>query len=279
MVSFLVTVLMFSAVLQSVTTERVNADVPTSWVGQRILMLHGYGAVHHADADRATTVVGINIVMPVAKVEGHRVWVRSTGEDDSGWLDSRDAILLSDATAYLSSLIDRNPEDWDAYLRRAEANHALNQRDAATADYTRAIALHSSEAFLYLRRGRHYTTLQDCQAALRDFEAALPLVPTSEHQDYNLAAELYSLESGVYAGCADRAFRDPQKAIAAARRAVELDSSRPTLLTILAFAYASAGDFGNAIASQKQALNSSRFPPGYRKDGQRQLEEYERQLR
>jgi tetratricopeptide (TPR) repeat protein len=234
--------------------------------------------VHLGDSDRPRTAVGINIVAPVVRVEGNRVWVSSTGKDDSGWLDVRDALLLSDAIPYFNSLIERNPDDWDAYLRRAEANHALNQREAATLDYTKAIELHPTEAFLYLRRGRHYYTRRLCDGALRDFETAIRLVLTSVPQGYNLTAELYSLQSGVYAGCPDSAYRDAQRAIATARRAVDLDPSRPTLLSILAAAHASAGDFANAVAAQKQALASARFPPGYRQEGQRQLEQYERAL-
>jgi tetratricopeptide (TPR) repeat protein len=98
-------------------------------------------------------------------------------------------------------LSERNPNDWDAYLRRAEANHALNQREAAALDYTKAIALHPSEAFLYLRRGRHYNARRLCDAALRDFDSAIPMISTSFRQGYDLTAELYSLQSGVYAGC------------------------------------------------------------------------------
>lgn len=241
-------------------------------------MLHGYGQVHHTDSDRTRTAVGINIVTPVVRVEGNRIWVSSTGGDDSGWLDVRDALLLSDAIVYFTAKIAQNPNDWDSYLRRGEANHALNQRVAATLDYTRAIALNPTEAFLYLRRGRHYSTLRDCDGALRDFETAIKLVPTSSPQDYNLIAELYSLESGIFAGCADRTYRDSKRAIATAQRAVDLDPSRPTLLSILAFAYASAGDFANAVTAQKRALASTKFPPGYRNDGQHQLEEYQRVL-
>src|SRR5205814_3784441 len=70
--------------------------------------------------------------------------------------------------------------DLDAYLRRAEAEHALNQREAATQDYGAAIRLHPLEAFLYLRRGRHYTTLHACDKALSDFDKATSLAPTSE---------------------------------------------------------------------------------------------------
>jgi tetratricopeptide (TPR) repeat protein len=242
------------------------------------MMLHGYGQVHRTDSDRARTVVGINIVTPVVRVDGNRIWVSSTGGDDSGWLDVHDALLLSEAIAYFTAKIESNPNDWDAYLRRGEANHALNQRAAATLDYTKAIALHPSEAFLYLRRGRHHSTLRDCTDALRDFETAITLVPTSSPQDYDLTAELYSLESGIYAGCPDRTYRDSQRAIATAQRAVDLDPSRPALLTILASAYASAGDFANAVTAQKRALASVQFPPGYRSEGQRQLEEYQRAL-
>jgi hypothetical protein len=109
-------------------------------------------------------------------------------------------------------------------------------------------------------------------------ETAIPLVAASAAQGYDLTAELYSLQSGVYAGCPDSAYRDAQRAIATARRAVELDPSRPTLLSILAAAHASAGDFANAVAVQRQALASTRFPSAYRQDGERQLEQYERAL-
>jgi hypothetical protein len=277
-VKLLLASLLLSGALQTAPTDQAIRAPASTWVGQRIVMLRGYGEVHHADGDRARTTVGINIVTSVVRIEGNRVWVSSTGGDESGWLDGRDVLLLSDAIPYFSTLVERNPNDWDAYLRRAEANHAVNQREAATLDYTKAIALHPTEAFLYLRRGRHYNARRLCDAALRDFERAIPLVPTSVPQDYNVTAELYSLQSGVYAGCPDSAYRDPQRAIATAQRAVDLDPSRPTLLSILAAAHASAGDFAKAVAAQKQALASARFPSGYRQDGQRQLEQYERAL-
>jgi hypothetical protein len=66
-------------------------------------------------------------------------------------------------------LSERNPNDWDAYLRRAEANQALNQREAAALDYTKAIALHPSEAFLYLRRGRHLQRAQALRCGVARF--------------------------------------------------------------------------------------------------------------
>src|SRR5438874_13758787 len=106
--------LLISGSLQSTPTDPTTGAPASTWVGQRIIMLRGYGEVHHADTDRARTAVGINIVTPVVRIESNRVWVSSTGEDDSGWLDGRDALLLSDAIPYLNTVIERNPNDWDA---------------------------------------------------------------------------------------------------------------------------------------------------------------------
>ncbi len=255
-------------------TQIVSPQPDQTWVGQRIMMVRGFAEVHHAENDRARTVVGINIVTPVVRVDGNRVWVSSTGGDDVGWVNVKDVLLLSNAILYFNSVIEKNPRDWDPYLRRAEAEHALNQREAATTDYTKAIELHPTEAFLYLRRGRHYHTIKDCKNELQDYEEALRLVPTSARQGYNLRAELYSLESGVYSGCASVEYRNPTYAIATARHAISLDHSRPTLRTILAVAYASAEDLADAIKEQARALASPKFPPGYREEADRQLHRY-----
>src|SRR5262245_26757891 len=113
-----------------------------TWVGQRIVMLRGWGAVHVGGETRAKTAVGINIVSPVSRVEGSRLWIASTGGDMTGWIDARDVVLLSDALPLFTAAIARDSHDWDAYLRRAEAKHALNDREGATRDYTKAIELH-----------------------------------------------------------------------------------------------------------------------------------------
>jgi tetratricopeptide (TPR) repeat protein len=267
-----------SALLKEQDTGPARGAPDRSWVGQRIVMLHGWGAIHVGNETRARTAVGINLVSAVTRVEGPRVWVASTGADATGWIGARDALLLSDGISFFTAAIARDSNDWDAYLRRAEVEHALNDRESATRDYTKAIELHPAESFLYLRRARHYGTLKACKPELRDLEQAITLVPRSARQDYNLTAELYSLESGVYATCPDPTLRDPKQAVATARRAVALDRSRPTLLTILANAYASTGDFARAVNYQQQALRSKQFPSGYRSDAEGQLHTYEQRL-
>src|SRR6267378_3347075 len=180
-------------------SQTARASVDSGWVGQRIVMVKGMGEVHSPlDSTHVSSAVGINLVTPVVRVEGRRLWVVATSGGDSGWVDSAAARRLPEAISYFTAMIERDPRNWDAYLRRGEAEHALNERQAATIDYSKAIDLHPSEAFLYLRRGRHYNTLRACAEAVNDFEKAISLAPTSAPQGYNLAAELYSLVSGVY---------------------------------------------------------------------------------
>ena len=91
-------------------------------------------------------------------------------------------------------------------------------------------------------------------------------------------AEVYNLTAGVYADCPDPAFRDPEKAIALIKQAIALDTEHPTYLTVLALAYFRSGKVEKAVDTQRQALESARFPPGYRDEATNQLHEYERAL-
>jgi tetratricopeptide (TPR) repeat protein len=75
---------------------------------------------------------------------------------------------------------------------RAESDHALNQRDAAIIDYTRALELHPDEAFLF--RGREYRIMKACPQAAADFEQATTLRPQW--------AEAHNQAAGIYSDCA-----------------------------------------------------------------------------
>jgi tetratricopeptide (TPR) repeat protein len=215
--------------------------------------------------------LGVNIVAIVQRIDGDRIWIQANGAGDKpvGWVNKTNAILLDDAIPYFTSLIERNPKDWDAVLRRAESEHALNRRDAAIVDYTRAIELHPDEAFLFLRRGREFRILKACPQAVADFEQATRLRPRW--------AEAYSQAAGIYSDCPDPTFRDPEKAIALIERAIALDKN-PTYLTVLALAYFRSGRLEKAAATQKQAVDSPGFPPGYREEAVRQLHEFEAAL-
>ena len=248
-----------------------------TWAGRRIVTLQGFGD-YFVSGDRGQSVLirpeglGVNIVAAVQRLEGDRIWIKANGAGDVavGWVNRKDAILLDDAISYFTSLIEHNPKEWDAYLRRAESEHALNQRQAAIADYTRAIELHPDEPFLFLRRGRSFRTMKACPQAAADFEQAAKLKP--------MWAELYNQAAGVYVDCPDPAYRNPEKAVALIEHAIALDVEHPTYLTVLALAYFRSGKLEKAVATQTQALESPKFPPGYREEATAQLREYERAL-
>jgi tetratricopeptide (TPR) repeat protein len=246
-------------------------------VGQgRIVMLKGFGDYFTNAPNGKPQLVnpralGVNIVAIVDHVDGDRVWIKANGAGDApvGWVAQRDIIPLENSISFFTSLISRNPKDWDSYLRRAEAEHAMNQREAALADYTRAVELHPNEPFLFVRRGRHSVTMKACAEAAADFQNATKLRPQW--------SEPYNLLAGVYADCPDPGYRDQQKAIDAIQRAIELDSGRhPLYLTVLALAYFRSGQLEDAVASQKKALASPGFPPGYRDGAVKQLDEYQK---
>jgi hypothetical protein len=54
-------------------------------------------------------------------------------------LAGKDVIALEDAIPYFTAQINISQDDWDAYLRRAEPEHAQRQREVAIADYTATI--------------------------------------------------------------------------------------------------------------------------------------------
>jgi hypothetical protein len=263
----------YCAAAQSGASLRHEPD--QTWTGRRIVTLEGFGD-YFVSGDRGQPQLvkpeglGVNIVAVVERVEGDRVWIKANGAGDTpvGWMNKKNMILLEDAIPYFTSLIEHKPDDWDAYLRRAESEHAQNQREAAIADYTSAIKLHSDEPFLYLRRGRHFRTMKACVQAASDFEQVIHLRPQW--------AEAYNLEAGVYTDCPDPQYRDPVKAIALIEHAIALDVEHPTYLTVLALSYFRSGQPEKAIVTQRQALESPRFPPGYREEATNQLREYER---
>lgn len=262
--------------LQCVHAQSSEGERHSMQSGNRIVMLKGFGDYYVQTADGTTKLVkpdgiGVNIVAVVQRVQGDRIWIEANGNGDApvGWITTNNALSLEDAIPYFTSKIQHDPKDWDSFLRRAEAKHALNQRDAAIDDYSRAIQLQGHEPFLFLRRGREFQILKDCVHAAADFEQAARLRPEW--------AEAYNMAAGVYANCPDPSYRDPSKAIVLIKHALTL-SPNPTYLTVLALAYFRSGNLEEAINVQRQAIAAPAFPPGYRDEALQQLRSYEAAL-
>jgi tetratricopeptide (TPR) repeat protein len=258
------------------TSLSLGGEPNASWNGRRIVMLRGFGDYYVQATDGTTKLVksdglGVNIVAVVQGVEGDRIWIEANGNGDApvGWIDKSGALLLENAIPYFTSKIEHHPNDWDSFLRRAGAERALNQRNAAIADYTRAIQLQERQPLLFLRRGREFRILGDCAHAAADFEEATRLRPEW--------AEAYNMAAGVYADCPDPSLRNPARAIVLIKHALAL-SPNPTYLTVLALAYFRSGDLEKAVIAQRQAVESPAFHPGYHDEAVQQLHSYEATL-
>src|SRR6476469_981920 len=81
------------------------------------------------------------------------------------------------AIAALTSAIQINPKNADAYTNQGLARAGIGDRHGAIADYTSAIQLNPSLALAYYKRGFVLSQLQDYQGAIEDLSRAIQLNP------------------------------------------------------------------------------------------------------
>ncbi len=152
-----------------------------------------------------------------------------------------------DAIVDYTAAIRELPDEPLAYAGRAHAHHESGNLREAIDDYNRALTLDGGCEKALIGRATVKADRQQFAEAANDFRQALKIV--------NPTATTYHAVSRFLANCPDKAFRDPPKAIEAARRALGMSGANdPHSLDVLAAAYASAGEFDQAAAHQEQAI-------------------------
>ena len=139
------------------------------------------------------------------------------------------------------------PNDADAYHHRAHALYNLKQFEQAVADLTRAIHLRPGDAHLHAIRGAAYLELKQHESAIADLEAAIALKP--DQPDFRVSLALCFRARAWVLANASEPERDLNRAVALARRAVDLTPVDPGALTILSFVLYRAGQYAEAIAN------------------------------
>jgi tetratricopeptide (TPR) repeat protein len=126
-----------------------------------------------------------------------------TQQGVTAWLKKSDAVLVEDAVGFFSERIQQNPNDVDAYSRRAWSWRLKGEHDAAIKDFTEALRLQPNAA-TYSNRAAVYHLKKDYDKALEDYAQALRLAPQmigaynnrgnlwSAKKDYDKAIEDYS---------------------------------------------------------------------------------------
>ena len=167
---------------------------------------------------------------------------RSRGEHDLAIEDYDTVIELTNA------VIEMNPNDIEAYIRRGIAYHHKGEYNLAVANFTKAIELDSSIPQLYLARGAAYHQKNEYGYAIEDVTKALELNP-DDAEAYQHRALAYQ-RKGDY----DRSKDDYDRAIADFTKAIELESNNTNAYCGRGHAYQSKGDYDRAIADFTKAI-------------------------
>lgn len=89
-----------------------------------------------------------------------------------------------EAVKLYSQVIDVEPDNMNAYLRRGFCSSVLKDYDGAISDYSKVIEKHSDHPFAYLSRGSAYNKKEDFKTALIDFDKVLNIDPNNQ-EAYN----------------------------------------------------------------------------------------------
>jgi serine/threonine-protein kinase len=154
------------------------------------------------------------------------------------------------ALADFNAVIRLAPDATEAYIYRGGIYADREQYGPALADFNEALRLDPRSADAYVGRGRALRDRKDYDEAMADFRKATRLEPDSP--------EGYNELAWVWATCPRADLRNGSVALEYATTACRLsDWADPLCLDSFAAAYATLGDFDQAVRWQRKALEAS----------------------
>jgi len=152
---------------------------------------------------------------------------------------------LRKSLADYDKALDLNPKDVHLWVERGKVYMRLREYDKALSDMNEAVRLDGATPLAQGNRGGVRRAMGQWSEAIGDFKAALATKPDDVSTMNNLA--------WTYAVCPDPALLDGPEAVRLAELAVVTKRSAVYLDT-LAAAYARAGRFKEAVATQDEAV-------------------------
>jgi tetratricopeptide (TPR) repeat protein len=196
-------------------------------------------------------------------------------------IDSRFAYALSNrgalwtarkeydkALADIGAAIAADPRSALAFLHRGNVRRAKKEYALALDDYDHAIWLDPRFSSAFAERGNTRRELKEWEKAHRDYDAALKIEPKS------LTA--LTGKAWLLATCPDDKQRDGKKAVELALQAITAGRDRNGMsYAALAAAYAEVGNFLEAVANQRRALELKDYAETIGGVGKKRLEMYQ----
>lgn len=150
---------------------------------------------------------------------------------------------------YTRALI-ADPTDAQAAIGRAHVKFELQRPGEALRDFDEAISIDPENAIAYADRGDLNASVGNWKAAAKDFKTAIQL-------DRSLG-RAYQSAAWLMATCPDPTIQNPDLALRAAKRAIDLDGkSDYRYLDTVAAALASAEEYERAVDALRQAMQQA----------------------
>jgi len=178
--------------------------------------------------------------------------------------------------------IELKPSYGDTYFNRGEVLYELGQFQQAVEDYNQAARLMPNDSAVFNSRGHAYYRLGDYQAAVADYTQAVRYDPENAAAytnrgdayadkgrfaqaatDYRSAIRIdpelgraYQSAAWLMATCRDEQYRNPQLALQAATKSIEIDGREGNYryLDTLAASLAANERYDEAIATLEEAI-------------------------